>query len=372
MKNIDLNKVKKILIIRHRAIGDIILVTPFIRALRKALPDAEIDMVVEPMGIEVVEGNPYLSGYRVFEKNRLKKAHLFAKIKGTLDFYAGLYRRRYDLVFDLWGNLRTALMALLTGAGYRVGFNFRFRKYLYTHVVVPDGAAKYNAYFHMDLLKPLGIQNDGEKLDFYTGPDDEKAADDFIAGTGVLKGTPVFGLNGAGSWITKRWPEYRFARLADIILEKHPGALIIIIWGPGEREMAERIYSLIKGDKKNVRLSPPTTLKQLAAIIKRMDAFISNDGAPNHIAVAVDTPSVTVFGPTNHLSWVPAGNLRHLEVHSTIACAPCDRMSCPTQIECMNSMEAETVYQRVAQLLKNTGFELPAKQAGFEEESWMK
>ncbi len=280
MKKVDLSQVKRVLIIRHKAIGDIILVTPFIRAIKKALPDAEIDMLVEPMGIEILKGNPYLANVVVYEKNRLKKANPFVKIVETVRFYMKLFGRRYDLVFDLWGNLRTALMSFLTGAKYRVGFHFRIRKYLYNIIVVPDEPPKYNAYFHMDQLKALGIPDDGEKADFYIFPGDIAFADDFYRGIGVKAGDTVFGLNGAGTWKTKRWPEHKFAELADILIKKHSGCKIVIIWGPSEKPMAEKIYSMIKGDRSGVFLTPPTTLKQLGAVQKRMDAFISNDGRP--------------------------------------------------------------------------------------------
>ena len=349
---VEIKKVKKALIIRHKAIGDIILVTAFIRALKKALPEAEIDMVVEPMGIEVLRGNPNLSRMIVYEKNRLKKAPLGVKIRDTAAFYAGLAGRKYDIVFDLWGNLRTALMSFLTGARWRVGFNFRGRKYFYNVVVKPDQPPKYNAFYHMDLLKAIGIPDDGGKTDFYLEDADIKYADNFYQSINVKSGDTLFGLNGAGTWITKRWPEYKFAQLADIIIRSFKEKKIIIIWGPGERPMAEKILSLIKEDKKDVFLAPQTTLKQLGAVLQRMDAFVSNDGAPNHLATALDVPSVTVFGPTNYRSWVPSGNNRHLEVHSTIACAPCDRMECPTAIECMNGIDPQEVFLKMKPLLK--------------------
>jgi ADP-heptose:LPS heptosyltransferase len=354
MKKPDLTKIKRVLIIRHRAIGDIILVTPFIRAVKKALPEAEIDMVIEPLGIEILEDNPYLSRMVIYEKNRLKKAGLFVKIVETVRFYKGLMDRKYDMVFDLWGNLRTALMSFLTGAKYRVGFSFRIRKYLYNIIVEPDVPPKYNAHYHMDQLKAVGIQPDGERTDFKVRSQDIKYAEDFYTSIGVKPSGMVFGLNGAGTWATKRWPEYKFAGLADILIREFKGCTIVIIWGPAEKPMAEKIYGLIKEKRENVFLAPPTTLKQLGAIQLRMRAFVSNDGAPNHLATALDVPTVTVFGPTNYRSWVPNNNKRHLEVHSTLACAPCDRMECPTETECMNGIREEEVFDRLKELLENT------------------
>lgn len=351
---VDITKIKKALIIRHRAIGDIILVTPFIRALKKAIPDIEVDMVIEPMGIEILQGNPYLNKAIVFEKDRLKKAPLVKKIQETYKFYKGLSDAKYDIVFDLWGNLRTALMCFFTGARYRVGFNFRGRKYFYNTVVKPDIPPKYNAFYHMDLLRAIGIKDDGGKADFYVTDADKKFADEFYSKIGRQPQDVVIGLNPAGSWITKRWPEYKFAELADKIVKSFKNIKIVIVWGPKEKVMAEKIYSLMKEDRTDVFLAPDTTLKQLGAIQLKMNAFVSNDGAPNHLAVALDVPSLTVFGPTNYKSWVPAGSLRHMEVHSGLKCAPCDRMKCPTEIECMNSIDSGGVFDVLTELLKNT------------------
>lgn len=351
---VDLTAIKKALIIRHRAIGDIILVTPFIRALKKAIPGIQVDMVIEPMGIEVLEGNPYLNKYILLEKNRLKKAALGIRIKETFRFYAELRNAKYDIVFDLWGNLRTALMCFLTGAKYRVGFNFRGRKYFYNTVVEPDVPPKYNVFYHMDLLRAIGIKDDGERTDFYVTDADKKYADEFYKKIERKSSDTVIGLNGAGSWITKRWPEYKFAKLADMIVKSFKDKKVIIVWGPGEKAMADKIYAQMTEDKKDVFLAPDSTLKQLGALQLGMDVFVSNDGAPNHIAVALDVPSLTVFGPTNYKSWVPAGNPRHLEIHSEIKCAPCDNMGCETGIECMNGIDPVKVYDRMMELLKNT------------------
>jgi ADP-heptose:LPS heptosyltransferase len=348
---VDLNRIRKVLIIRQKAIGDIVLVTAFIRAIKKALPDAQIDMVIEPMGIEVLDGNPYLHRTIIYEKNKLKKANLFVKMYETFRFYKTLMDGKYDIVFDLWGSLRTAIMAFLTFARYRIGFDFRGRKYFYTMAVKQRPEAVYNVFFHMELLRALGIKDDGEKTDFYVRDSDKKFADDFYKKIGKSPEDKVIGLNGAGSWITKRWPEYKFAELADSIVKVYKHRKILIVWGPNEKQMAEKIYSLMKEDKKDVFIAPETTLKQLGALLLGMNVFISNDGSPNHIAVALDVPSVTVLGPTNYVSWVPAGNRRHLEVHSSISCAPCDRMSCPTAIECMNGIDSGVVFEKMNELL---------------------
>ncbi len=369
MKKVDLSQVRKVLIIRARAIGDVILTTPFIRAIKKALPQAEIDYLVEPFAEPVLRGNPYISNIILFKryshkrelpavrfmrKNELKNDGFFVKILETGRFYSYLMGRKYDVVFDLWGNLRTALLSFLTGAKYRAGFNFRGRKYFYNLRFQPDVPPKYNVYYHMDLLKLAGIPEDGEHTDFFTDAGDEKYADDFLNSIGVKPGMKLIGLNPMGSWVTKRWPPEKFASLAVEIQKEFPGCRVIIIWGPGEKPLAGQILGMIGQGKKDVFMAPETGIKQLGALIKKFDLLVTNDGAPKHIAVAVGTPTVTVYGPTNFLSWGPANNPAHAEAHSPLDCAPCDRMACADKgIECMQKISVSEVLEKTKKLLEH-------------------
>jgi lipopolysaccharide heptosyltransferase II len=351
LKKIDLKKVKKVLIIRPGAIGDVLLTTASVRALKKACPDAVIDYLVAPFASKVLEGNPNISRLILFEKNRLKKAPLFVRIIEDFRFYMSLRKGGYDLVFDLFGNLRTALMSFFTGAADRVGFTFRGRKYFYTIKVKPDSNPKYNVYYHLDLFGAVGIPPDGGLLDLIIGQKDRDAVAGFIA---KVKGTgPVIGLNPSGTWATKRWPVKKFAALGNIILERMPDARLVIIWGPGERHMAEEIFKGIDAGKQGgVFIAPETTIKQSGALISLFDVMVTNDGAPKHIAVAVGTPTVTIFGPTNNVSWNASGDPLHTAVVSRETCAPCDKTACPEyNIKCMNNIKEEEVFEAVKKIL---------------------
>jgi heptosyltransferase III len=363
----DLSKVKRVLIIRARAIGDVILTTPMIRAVRKALPDAEIDYLVEPFAEPVLSGNPYLTNIILLSRHSPKKelpsvsaaikkaapAGIFGGIAGTLGLYAFLRGRKYDLVFDLWGNLRTAILSLVTGAKYRAGFNFRGRKYFYNLRFKPDIKTKYNVYYHMDLLKTVGIPEDGEKTDFYTSKEDDTFAADFVSMTG--SGGKLIGISAMGSWKTKRWQPAKFAGLIDALIRKNKSGRFIVFWGPGEKPLAESVINAVKEDGKNIFLAPETNIKQMAAIMKKLDLLVTNDGAAQHIAVAVNTPSITIYGPTNYRAWGPSDNPAHLEAHSNNSCAPCDKMFCDNFI-CMENISVEDVLEKALQLLAKGKF----------------
>jgi len=345
---VDFSKVKKVLIIRPGAIGDVLLTTPFIRALRKALPGAVIDYVAGPFPAKILKGNPYLSNVIVFDKNKYKNANFIVKSVNDLKFYSLLAKNKYDLVFDLFGNLRSALMAFLSGARYRAGFTFRVRKHLYNIKVKPAQDPMYNVHYHTQLLAAIGIPEDGETLDFIIPQEEKDKAARFI---NSIKGSgPVIGLNPSGTWPTKRWPEEKFGSLAEMILNKISGSAVVVLWGPGEKHLAEKVIGNC-GAKQGIIMAPETAMQELAALIGQLDVLVTNDGAPKHIAVAMKTPAVTIFGPTNSVSWNPADNSDYPAVVSALECAPCDKTQCPERdIECMKKISEMEVFETIKKL----------------------
>lgn len=363
---IDLKQIKKILIIRPRAIGDVILTTPFIRNLKKTMPDAKIDFLLEPFVAPVLYGNPNINNILVFKryapkkelpavakmrKNEMQNISSNVKIfKNNMDMLFYLNRQKYDIVFDLWGNFRTIIISVLTGAKYRVGFVYKLRKFFYNIPVAPDIIPKYNVNYYFDLLKPLCIQPDNEQTEIYYSREDEQYITNFV---NDLKkdGSKLIGINPMGSWITKRWPEEKFIELINLLLKELSDIKIILIWGPGELDSVSKIKSFFKNNKE-VIVAPETNINQLAALIKKLDVLVTNDGAPKHIAVAVGTKTITIFGPTNYKSWGPADDLRHIYIFSGIKCAPCDKMICKDKnMECMKKIEAKYVFEKIKLLI---------------------
>ena len=200
----------------------------------------------------------------------------------------------------------------------------------------------------MDLLKTVGIPEDGEQTEFYTPAEDDKFADGFISKAG--KAGKLIGISAVGSWKTKRWPPAKFSELMDAMIRNNKENRFIVFWGPGEKQLAESVVNMVKEEKKNIFLPPETTVKQMAAIMKKLDLLVTNDGAAQHIAVALGTPALTIYGPTHYKAWGPSNNPRHLEVHSADACAPCDRMACDNFI-CMDNIKVEDVLEKALRLL---------------------
>ncbi len=365
--NIDLRKIKKILIIRPRAIGDVILTTPFIRALKKAIPEAKIDYLLEPFVAPVLYGNPNINKILVFNRQSRKKElpavarmrkdefkNLNSSVeifKNNFEMFSYLLKNKYDIVFDLWGNFRTILICLLSFAKYRAGFVYKLRKLFYNIPVVPDIVPKYNVEYYLDLLKPLNIQMDKKNTEIYYSKQDEQYISDFLIKLDRNK-SKIIGINPMGSWVTKKWPEDKFIELISVILKQIPESKIVLIWGPGEYESVSNIKIYFDKDKR-VIIAPETNINQLAVIIKNFDILVTNDGAPKHIAVATGTKTLTIYGPTNYKSWGPADDKKHLYIFSGINCAPCDKMICKDRdIECMKSIKVSDVFEKIKLLIQ--------------------
>jgi lipopolysaccharide heptosyltransferase II len=333
---LDRGSIRKILVIKLRAIGDVLLSTVVLNNLRKAFPSAAIDFLTEPPARDVVDGHPAVNRTIVYDLSR----------QGPVGYLTQIRRERYDLVFDLFGNPRTALLTRASGARHRVGYAFRGRQYAYNVVVRGRGDTVHNTQFNLDALEAVGIPVVDRSLAFPLRPEDLDYVQEFVRNAGLFT-NPIVALNTSGGWYTKRWPLERFAELADRIAAEL-GASIVLTWGPGQKEDAKRVGSLMT---RPAFVPPPTTLRQLAALLQRCAFMVTNDSGPMHIAAAVGTPVLGIYGPTNPLLQGPYGQ-GHLVVRQEgLECLSCNLTQCPVQGHpCMNDLGTATVFEAVRRL----------------------
>ncbi len=331
----DLSGVRRILVIKLRAIGDVVLSTIVSKNLRLAFPDARIEFLTEPASYDVVRNNPFLNGAFVYDKKTMSGFELIRMIR----------REEFDLVIDLFGNPRTALVTKLSGARIRVGFRFRGRTYAYNVIAEPRGNRVHNSQFNLDALEALGVEILDRNIYFGFTSDDAQYADEFMQ---FPKGKPVVCINPGGGWYTKRWGVENFAALADRIAKEFKAG-IVIAWGPGEREEAVRLASLMSTP---ARIPPPTTLPQLGAMLKRCSLLVTNDSGPMHIAAAVGTPILGIYGPTNPMLQGPYGVLHKIIRNESLTCLGCNYLECPIGHPCMIGLGVEEVLAGVRALLK--------------------
>jgi len=332
----DRTAVRKILLIKLRAVGDVLLSTIVTKNVRAAFPEGRIDFLTEPPAIDIVRGNPHINEALVYDR----------KAKSPLAHIMEIRSSSYDLVIDLFGNPRTALLTRLSGARYRVGFDFRGRSYAYNIVVQPRGDRVHNTQFNLDAIESLGIPIVDRSLHFPLGAADEEYVDQFLPRTGSA-GTMLVGINTSGGWYTKRWGVERFAELADRLAGNF-GASIVLPWGPGQREEVEKVQALAKS---HLHVPPPTNLRQLGALLKRCTFVVSNDSGPMHIAAAVGTPVLGIYGPTNPLLQGPYGENHVIVREEGLDCLGCNLTACPIGHPCMLNLTVESVMKGVERLL---------------------
>ncbi|MBI5215433.1 MAG: glycosyltransferase family 9 protein [Ignavibacteriae bacterium] len=349
--NIDRSRIRKILIIKLRAIGDVVLSTVVIRNLRLAFPDAQIDFLTEKPSRDIIEGNPDINNVLVFDGKKQSGLGLIWNVRS----------RKYDLVIDLFGNPRSALVTYFSGAHYRVGYRFGWREKCYNIVVEPRGGEVHNTEFNLDAVRALGFAvtdfspaDSGQKLRMTITENDEIFAFRYFLESG-LNDSFVVALNAAGGWYTKRWAIPKYAELADMLVEQHQ-AKILLLWGPGERDDAERLATLMTN---KAILIPATTLKQLAAILQRCSMMVTNDSGPMHIAAAMGTSTVAIFGPTNPMLQGPFGNQSEIVRNERLGCLGCNFTKCPIGNPCMEELSVEEVFLASQRLISSVKTQNP-------------
>ncbi len=330
-------RIQRILVIKLRAIGDVLLSTVVTKNLRLAFPDAQIDYLTEPSSVDVLRGNPFVKDTLVFDKDTMSGVELIRLVR----------TKHYNLVIDLFANPRTALVTRLSGAEYRVGYNFRGRAYAYNIVVAPRGGLVHNTQFNLDALEAIGVAIQDANIYFQFADDDAAYVDAFLR-TANLENKFIVTLNSGGGWYTKRWGLDRFAELGDRIAQTY-NAAIVLTWGPGQQADVESICSMMK---EPAFVPPATTLNQLGALLKRSAFVVTNDTGPMHIAAALQVPVLGIYGPTNPTLQGPYGTKHVVVRNEGLECLGCNLTECPIGHPCMLELSVDTVFRGVEQLLK--------------------
>ena len=338
---------EKILLIRLSSLGDIVLTTPAIRAVRAQLPDAYIAMLVGKQSAEVLRENPHLNEIITFDR--------FAKDKDTgemLRTVRMLRERAFTLAIDLQRKFRTALLMYFSGATERIG------KGALCTVRVPEQGNKHATAHYFDLLHAAGIPAVDQRLELFFAESEYADASRRFDTAGVTQtGLKVGVFPGAG-WKLREWMPDRFAAIGDRLVQ-HFNAEVLIFGGQKESELVHTVANLM--DARAIPFAGTLQIRELAACIEKCDLFLTNDTGPMHIAAAVGTPTVSLFGPGNHIRFQPLGGL-HQTIRHDVPCNPCKQFTdkCKDNI-CMKKITVDEVWQSIsdtlgssARRLKNT------------------
>jgi predicted lipopolysaccharide heptosyltransferase III len=355
---------RRVLVIRLRALGDVVLALPVLGALRERFPGAHLAMAVDEAWAPVLEGNPDVD--QVITLSRVARKGLFRGARRDLGFLREIRRGRFDLVVDLFGNPRSALATFLSGAPVRVGYDFRGRRYAYTHrqprdvLTGGEPIMRYAADVNLAMVKPLGVVGRASAARILLRETERHEAARILQELGVDPARErVVALLPAGSWPAKTWPRERFVELGEI-LARREGTRVLLLWGPGEETLAREVAGRMR---ESALIAPPLPLRHLFALLASVDLFIGNDSGPKHLAAAVGTPTIAVFGPTDRRTWTPAGE-EHVAIQHEVPCGPCNRRTCD-DLRCLWSVTARNVARRAEEMLAR----LPPRDAPREAQS---
>ncbi|CAN5185509.1 lipopolysaccharide heptosyltransferase II [soil metagenome] len=330
----------RILLIQLRHLGDVLLCTPAVRALRSAFPAAVIDFLSGRLGAEALAANPHLDRVLLWEPGVQPQRRLVGTLRG----------RRYNLVIDFQSNPRTAWLTRLSGAPRRLGVRRRGpRHLLYTDAVAAPDAAAYMARQRFALLEPLGISvGDSPELalELAVGNDERAFADEVWRREGLTGDAPVVAISAVSRDPHKQWGARRWADVADRLAEQ--GARILLTGGPGEREQVDAVAERMRHPA--VRVDGKTTLRQLGAIYERCDVWTGNDGGAKHLAAAVGTPTVAVNRWRTGAVWTDAGPgspHRYVEAAPPPGCGECEGCE-----RCLGAVTPDDVVREVAEVLE--------------------
>ena len=334
--------IKNILVTRLRFMGDIVLTIPVLEKLREAHPEAVITYLCEQPYNQLLLYNPYID--RILSLPPQKSGFL-SRFNVIKDLVCG----KFDIAIDLFGNPRSALLTFLSGSSIRIGGDFLGRRHYFTHRVKDDGKAKSAIDFHMQYLKPLNIESEPGQPFLFVTPEEKNQAREYLKNKGFSEDGPLVAIQPGASWPAKRWLPERFALLADR-LNAEMGMQVIFTMGP-EGVEEELVTSVVEKCRFRVKTPECLGIRRLTALLSVIDVFISNDCGPMHIAPAVGTKTIGIFGPGEPEIWFPyEKNQGHRFIHKKIDCSRCHQDFC-VKLDCMRAIEVDDVFNAVRVIL---------------------
>jgi len=364
MTSIDWTKINRVLIVRLRSIGDTVLATPALDALRRFLPEAQIDILLEDWVASVLEGFDAVNNVLTFKKD---------DFRSRLQTARQIRRTKYDVAFNLHGGTTATFFVRASGAAHRIGYAENQYKFLYNHLL--SSAADFwqkekthSAEQQLALLGFVGVPvedkpktrlvvtqkalNSLEKK-FNAKTQSGKDAGSFLAESdfdkSAIRHSPsAFALiHPVAAFETKQWATENFARAADFLHEK--GLQLVAVATQKEREVLEKLQRLSQFP---ILVFDDLTLPEITALASKAELFVGNDSGIAHIAAAVQTPSVVIFGSSNIHHWRPWTDAPNEIVSETMPCQPCVGYFCKEfdQPECIRQVSVENVLKAINRL----------------------
>lgn len=343
----DWAKVRRVLLVRLRSIGDTVLTTPSVIALRRFLPDAQIDILLEDWVAPLLEGFDAVDNVLTVKKdNTIDRLRVMGALR----------TRGYDVAYNLHGGTTAGFFTFASGARYRVGFESYRNHFLYTHLAPPSAelwkAEKtHSAEQQLALLGWTGVPvSDRPKSRLAVKPELENFAAEIFRQYEIDESYPFALIHPAAAFATKQWAIENFAAIVDFLYER--GIISVAV---GTKKEIPVLMDLFDKSKLMVLLHDKS-LPQITALASKARIFVGNDSGIAHMAAAVGTPSVVVFGSSNVAHWRPWTNAPNEVVREEMPCAPCPGYQCAEfgEPECIRRVTVERVTAAVEKILAET------------------
>lgn len=328
-------------------VGDAIMTTPVIRAVRKNFPRASISVLAKPWVIPVYEHNPYVDNIFVYDSGSRHKMGF-----GTLTLVRELRQCEFDLAILMQNAFEAGLLAFLAGIKERVGYNTDARGLLLNRCIRlnPELKKGHLIDYYIGILKGVSLSDDGRELDLFLSESDQAFADRFLYQEKFDLSKPVIGINpGATGGTAKRWFPERYADVCRQLAQKFR-VKILIFGGPADVELGDYISGLADGCCINI--AGRTSLGQAFSLIEKCSLFITNDSGLMHAAAALQVNQVAVIGSTDHIATSPS-NKNSIMVRVPVHCSPCLKDVCPIDHRCMDKISVDMVMETCKSLLKD-------------------
>lgn len=351
----DFSAIRRVLVIKLRHHGDVLLTSPVFSVLKNHLPHSEIDALVYHGTREMLTLHPAIENVYSVDRNWRQRG-VFHRLQQEASLLRALRARHYDLVIHLTEHPRGAWLRRLLGARYSVARALSGRRgawwhnsfsHLYTLPVTP----RHSVERHLDALRRIGIypRDDERALVLIPGAEAESSVAALLARHG-LRNKEFIHFHPTSRWLFKCWEEKKCSALIDQLQAAGERVLVTAAPAPAERDCVRRILSTVKSPV--VDLSGQLNLKQLAALTRRAKCFVGVDSAPMHIAAAMHTPVVALFGPSGEIEWGP-WQVTQRVITTRHSCRPCGLDGCGGGkiSECLTSIPVERVLAAVNELL---------------------
>lgn len=321
-------------------IGDMVLLTPALRALKEKFPDYRMMMLIRPLVRDLMERNPYLDEIITHDKDSNQSITEISKQLRSKDFATAMILHP--------NSVSSSVIAYMARIPQRIGLKLTGNSiFLTTKIKRRENIHEVHRY--LDIIEPIAGTGFSDKLEFW-GVNQED--DNFSRSIIDKLGDKVIGINISTTWQTKQWKIDRFAQLAEI-LYNHFGIKSILTGGKSDVLIGQQIMGIASNSNEYILdLTGKTTLWQLGAIIKHCDLYITCDSGPMHISAALETPTIALFGPTDPIRHRPYGD-GHIVIKKDMICSPCYKRECKKGALCMEAIHVDDVMESVISMLNN-------------------